>query len=49
MIKSKTYYPIEINDLRFQIDHITPKKTWLFDEYDDDPTDKIFKIILKKT
>ena len=30
----KTHYPIQIIDLRFQVDHITPKQIRLFQEYD---------------
>ena len=33
----KTKYPIEINDLRHQTDHITPKKIQPFQEYGTDP------------
>ena len=29
----KTFYPIQIIDLRFQIDYVTPKKIRLFEEY----------------
>ena len=29
----KTKYPIQVIDLRFQADHITPKKIQLFEEY----------------
>ena len=34
----KTYYPIQVIDLRFQVDYLTPKKIWLFEEYDEKPT-----------
>ena len=33
----KTKYPIEIIDLRHQLDHISPKKIELFQEYSADP------------
>ena len=33
----KTKYPIQVIDLRFQPDHITPKKIQLFEEYRADP------------
>ena len=36
-IDMKTKYPIQIQDLRHQIDHITPKKIQLFEEYKNDP------------
>ena len=35
--KMKKYYPIQIIDLRFQVDHISPKKIRLFEEYDNNP------------
>ena len=33
----KTKHPIEIIDLRHQLDHITPKKIQLFQENSNDP------------
>ena len=42
----KTKYPIEVMDLRHQSDHITPKKTQLFMEYDADPENARFYLIL---
>ena len=36
--KMKNYYPIQRIDLRFQVDHISPKESRLFEEYDDNPT-----------
>ena len=38
----KTKYPIEIIDLRHQADHITPKKSQLFQEYGADPENARF-------
>ena len=38
----KTKYPIEIIDLRHQPDHITPKKSQLFQEYGVDPENDRF-------
>ena len=35
--KMKRWYPFEIIDLRFQVDHIPPKKIRFFEEYDDNP------------
>ena len=29
----KNVYPIQVTDLRFQVDHINPKKNQLFKEY----------------
>ena len=44
----KKYYPIQVIDLRFQVDHISPKKISLFEEYDNNPTNTILYIILIK-
>ena len=35
--KKKAYYPIQIIDLTFQVDYITPKKIRLFEEHDENP------------
>ena len=32
----KNFYPIQLIDLRFQVDHITPKKIQLFEEFSED-------------
>ena len=46
--KMKENYPIQIIDLRFQVDHISPKKIRLFEEYDDNPTNtKLYVILIK--
>ena len=42
----KTKYPIEVIDLRHQSDYITPKKIQLFMEYDADPENARFYLIL---
>ena len=42
----KTKYPIEVIDLRHQADHITPKKIQLFMEYNADPENARFYLIL---
>ena len=44
----RTYYPIQTIDLRFQVDHISPKKNRIFEEYNDNPTNSILYIILIK-
>ena len=44
----KNNYPIQIIDLRFQVDHISPKKIRLFEEYDPNPTNTVLYIILIK-
>ena len=38
----KTKYPIEIIDLSHQLDHMTPKKIQLFQEYSADPQNAKF-------
>ena len=44
----KTYYPIRIIDLGFQLDYVTPKKDTPFEEYDEDPAHtNLFGIIIK--
>ena len=42
----KTKYPIEIMDLRHQLDHITPKKVQLFQEFNANPENARFYLIL---
>ena len=42
----KTKYPIEVIDLRHQSDHVTSKKIQLFMEYDADPENARFYLIL---
>ena len=46
--KKKSWYPIQIIDLRFQVDHISPKKIRLFEQYDDNPANTILYIVLIK-
>ena len=33
----KSKYPIQVIDLRHQVDHITPKENQLFEEFNTDP------------
>ena len=42
----KYRYPIQITDLRHQVDHITPKKIQLFEEFSEDPANERLFIIL---
>ena len=42
----KTKYPIQVIDLRFQADHITPKKIQLFEEYRENPNSARLYVIL---
>ena len=39
-----TFYLIQVIDLRFQIDYITPKEIRLFEEYESAREDTIFYI-----
>ena len=36
--KMETYHPIQIFDLWFKVDYITPAKIRLFEEYEENPT-----------
>ena len=46
--KNKTYYPIQITYLSFQIDNISPKKSRLFEEYDENPDiSNIYVVFIK--
>ena len=42
----KYFYPIQITDLRYQIDHLSPKKIQLFEEFSEDPANERLFIIL---
>ena len=42
----KTKYPIQVKDLRYQLDHITPQKIQLFEEYRAAPANANLFIIL---
>ena len=49
----KTKYPIQVIDLRFQSDHITPKKIQLFEEYRADPANnpnnaRLYVILIRR-
>ena len=45
----KDKYPIQVIDLRFQADHITPKKIQLFEEYRADPANaRLFVILMRR-
>ena len=44
----KYLYPIQITDLRHQVDHLTPKKIQLFEEISEDPADeRLFLILIR--
>ena len=44
----KYFYPIQITDLRHQVDHITPKKIQLFEEFSEDPAfERLFIILIR--
>ena len=41
-------YPIQITDLRHQVDHLTPMRIQLFEEFDDDPAmERLFVILAR--
>ena len=44
----KTFYPIQVIGLGFQIDYITPKKIRLFEEYENAPENINLYVILIK-
>ena len=45
----KNFYPIQVTDLRFQVDHITPKKIQLFEEFSKDPdNERLFVILIRQ-
>ena len=46
--KTKEYYPFQINNLQFQVDHISPREIRLFEEYDNNPANTNLYIILLK-
>ena len=46
----KNKYPIQVIDLRFQVDHITPEKTQLYEEFNTDPANvdaRLFVILIR--
>ena len=44
----KKFYPNQVIDLRFQVDHITPKIIQLFEEFSEDPdNEKLFVILIR--
>ena len=44
----KDKYPIQVIDLRFQIDHINPKKIQLFEEYRADSANaRLFMLLIR--
>ena len=46
----KNKFPIQVNDLRHQVDHLTPKKIQLFQEFNTDPVNvkaRLFVILIR--
>ena len=44
----KYFYLIQISDLRHQVDHITPKKIQLFEEFSENPSnERLFLILIR--
>ena len=46
--KMNIYYPLQVIDLKFQMDYVTPKKINFFEENDEDPIDTSLYAIVKK-
>ena len=47
----KNKYPIQVIDLRFQVDHITPKENQLFQDFNTDAANvsaKLFVILIRQ-
>ena len=44
----KTFHPIQVIDLRFQFDYITPKKIRPFEEFENAPENTNLYVILLK-
>ena len=40
------FYPFQVTDLRFQADHITPRKIQLFEKLSEDPDNERLFVIL---
>ena len=44
----KYLYPIQITDLRHQVDHLTPKNIQIFEEFSEDPAnERLFLILIR--
>ena len=44
----KTFYLFQVIDLRFRVDHITPKKIQLFEEFSEDPNnERLFVLLIR--
>ena len=44
----KYFYPIQITDLRHQVDHITPKNTQIFEDFSEDPAnERLFLVLVR--
>ena len=44
----KYFYPTQITDLGHQVDHITPNKIQLFEEFSEDPAnERLFLILIR--
>ena len=44
----KYLYPIQITNFRHQVDHLTPKKIQIFEEFSQDPVnERLFLILIR--
>ena len=44
----KYFYPIQIIDLRHQVDHLTPTRIQIFEEFSEDPAnERLFLILIR--
>ena len=42
------FYSLQITDLRHQVDHLTPKKIQIFEEFSEDPAiERLFLILIR--
>ena len=49
-IDMKNKYPIQVIDLRFQVDHVSPAKIHVFEEFNTDPANtnaRLFVILIR--
>ena len=42
----ENFHPIQVTDLRFQVDHLTPERIQIFEEFSEDPAIERLSFIL---